>query len=184
MNFKLQREIRTYAGLVTLLLGLLAGCGGGGGTPPNAPPQPTITLSGAITGGADNPNLVTSTGNDIVLDASSSKDPDGDALAYRWTLESKPAGSVAQLTATTGASSHLVPDVLGDYVVKVVATDTAGASSSYQTTVSVKNQRPQAVIDTNATPIALASGPALRLPLRVSIRRHIRTSSIEISSRR
>lgn len=169
MNFKLQREIRTYAGLVTLLLGLLAGCGGGGGTPPNAPPQPTITLSGAITGGADNPNLVTSTGNDIVLDASSSKDPDGDALAYRWTLESKPAGSVAQLTATTGASSHLVPDVLGDYVVKVVATDTAGASSSYQTTVSVKNQRPQAVIGTNATPIALASGPALRLPLNTTV---------------
>ena len=119
---------------------------------------PTITSSGSNT-------VQASIGYTVALSGEGSKNPDGGTLSHAWTLVSKPAGSAVQLSATTGAFSQLVPDVLGDYVVKLVATNASGVASSYQTTVSVRNQRPLAAISSNATPIALASGPTLRLPV-------------------
>lgn len=110
-----------------------------------------------------------SVGYTVALSGADSKDPDGGALSYAWTLVSKPAASAVALSSASGAFSQLVPDVLGDYVVKLVTTNPAGAAGSYQTTVSVKNRSPLASIGSNATPVALASGPSLRLPLNTTL---------------
>lgn len=123
---------------------------------------PTIMSSGSNT-------VQASIGYTVALSGDGSTNPDGGTLAYAWTLVSKPAGSAVQLSAASGAFSQLVPDVLGDYVVKLVATNANGVASSYQTTVSVKNQRPLAVISSNATPVALANGPTLRLPVNTTL---------------
>jgi len=108
-------------------------------------------------------------GYTVALTSDSSKDPSGGTLSYAWSLVAKPAGSAVQLTAAVGVFSQLVPDVMGDYIVQVVATNAAGVASSYQTTVSVKNQRPQASISTNAVPTAQVNGPTVRLPVNTTL---------------
>ncbi len=57
------------------------------------------------------------------LSGAASNDADGDALTYRWRLESRPAGSVASLGGLTGVDSSLVPDVPGRYVVQLTVND-------------------------------------------------------------
>lgn len=90
-------------------------------------------------------------------------------LTYAWTLASKPVGSTAVLDTATGPFAHMTPDLLGDYTVKLVVTAPTGAASSYTTIVSVKNRSPVAVIGSNATPVALPSGPTLRLPANTTV---------------
>ena len=52
-------------------------------------------------------------GERATLSGAASNDADGDALTYRWRLESRPAGSVASLGGLSGVESSLVPDVPG-----------------------------------------------------------------------
>lgn len=128
---------------------------------------PTVVAVASIDSAPANAGSSTidgTTGYRISLSGAGSSTPDGAALAYAWTLVSKPAASTAVLDSTTGAFSQITPDVLGDYVVRMVVTAPSGAASSYTTTVSVKNRRPLATIATNAVPVALPSGPTLRLP--------------------
>ena len=105
-----------------------------------------------------------SVGYDVALVATST-DPDGDVLSASWTLATRPAGSAAALTGVTSGTAGLVPDVLGDYVVRLTSTDAKGASATYTTTVRVNNRRPVAGIATNATPQALPAAPSLLLPV-------------------
>ena len=128
---------------------------------------PTVVAVAAIDNGpvsAGSATINGTTGYKISLSGAGSSNPDGAALAYAWTLVSKPAASTAVLDSTTGAFSQITPDVLGDYVVRMIVTAPSGVASSYTTTVSVKNRRPLAAIATNAVPVALPSGPTLRLP--------------------
>lgn len=128
---------------------------------------PTVVAVASIDNGpvsAGGTTINGTTGYKISLSGAGSSNPDGAALAYAWTLVSKPAASTAVLDSTTGAFSQITPDVLGDYVVRMVVTAPSGVASSYTTTVSVKNRRPLAAIATNAVPVALPSGPTLRLP--------------------
>lgn len=128
-------------------------------------PQTVITSSVTNMTGSSGANTVqASVGYLVALSGEGSRDPDGGALTHAWTLVSRPAGSAAALSVVNGAFSQFTPDMMGDYVVRLVATDPSGASSSYQTTVSVRNRPPQAVIGSNATPQALPTGPAVRLP--------------------
>ncbi|MET0982534.1 MAG: PKD domain-containing protein [Telluria sp.] len=130
----------------------------------NAPQTVVLGTVTNVTADAGSATVQAAVGYLVGLSSATSRDPDGGTLSHAWTLVSKPAASAATLSSATGAFSQLTPDVLGDYVVKVVATNPNGASSSYQTTVSVKNQRPVADITSNATPIALPAGPTLRMP--------------------
>jgi hypothetical protein len=128
---------------------------------------PTVVMVASVDNGpvsAGSTTINGSTGYRISLSGAGSSNPDGLALTYAWTLVSKPAGSGAVLDSTTGAFSQLTPDVLGDYVVRLVITTPSGTASSYTTTVSVKNRRPVASIGANSVPVALPSGPTLRLP--------------------
>jgi hypothetical protein len=136
--------------------------------PANNAPQ--VVLVASVPPASSGANSVSAAiGYTVALTSDGSKDPAGGALSYAWTLISKPAGSTVKLSATIGVFSQLVPDVMGDYVVQLIATNANGVASSYQTTVSVKNQRPQASIGTNAVPTAQINGPTVRLPVNTTL---------------
>ena len=62
-------------------------------------------------------------GTVITLDGSSSSDANNDSLTYNWALSSKPDGSNATLSSTTGAKPTFIPDVAGAYVVSLIVND-------------------------------------------------------------
>lgn len=74
-------------------------------------------------------------GNPLPLDATSSADPDGDALTYAWSVVSRPAGSSAVLGDATLASPSFVPDALGAYVLALTVSD--GSLSSAEDRINV-----------------------------------------------
>lgn len=85
-------------------------------------------------------------GDIITLDGSGSSDPDGDLIAYQWTLTSKPSGSMAALNGSTAIRPTLAIDKYGEYVAELVVND--GLENSAPSTV---------VINTlNALPVANA----------------------------
>jgi hypothetical protein len=110
-------------------------------------------------------SLTASVGYTIVLDGSGSQDPEGGAITRAWQLTSRPSSSATQLSQGSGPSTQFTVDVLGTYVVRLTVTDPSGASAFYTTTVNVNNNRPTANIASNATPVALPSGPTVRVPL-------------------
>jgi hypothetical protein len=140
----------------------------------NTPPisNPSVVVVGNITqqpldAGAS--SLDASVGYVVSLNGGNSLDPAGKPLTFAWSLSSKPSGSAAQLNSTSSSIAQFSPDALGVYVVKLTVTNSTGESSFYTTTVSVKNNRPVAAISSNATPLALPSGPAIRLPSNTQI---------------
>lgn len=84
----------------------------------------------------------------VTLDGSSSKDPDGAALTYQWTLSTRPSTSAATLSGSTTAKPTFTPDATGVYAVKLTVSDGQSTSSP---TVTIVN-----VAGTNAAPSANA----------------------------
>jgi serine protease len=80
---------------------------------------------------AGDPQRVT-LGAVTTLDGSRSSDVDGDALSYRWTITSAPAGSSFLGQGATGARVTFTPDVAGAYTANVAVSD--GLESSVATT--------------------------------------------------
>lgn len=129
---------------------LLAGCGGGGsgGTPPAPAPAPAAQAPAPAPAPAANKVPVGNAGSALVarvgtatqLDGSASKDDDGDALAYAWTLSTKPAGSNAVLANANSAKPSLTPDVAGTYVATLVVND--GKANGEAATVKVLAEAP------------------------------------------
>ncbi len=69
------------------------------------------------------PDLTASVGVEMVLSASSSSDPNGDTLAFDWSLDGRPDGSVADLIAAGGPDARFTPDVAGSYEISLVVSD-------------------------------------------------------------
>jgi hypothetical protein len=66
----------------------------------------------------------------VVLDGSSSYDPDGDhPLRYAWTLVRVPEGSAASLGAADTATATFVPELVGVYEAELWVTDSTGLGS-------------------------------------------------------
>ena len=63
------------------------------------------------------------------------RDANRDVLSYSWAIVSAPAGSLAQLSNSTAATSTLVPDVEGTYVLSLVVND--GSLDSLPSNVSL-----------------------------------------------
>jgi hypothetical protein len=72
----------------------------------------------------------------VSLDGSASFDPDGDGLAFSWTL-AKPGGSAAALTGHMTATPAFTADVPGTYVATLTVTDPFGAAATDTVAVSV-----------------------------------------------
>lgn len=133
----------------------------------NAPQVVVVATVPPVSSGSS--SVSAAIGYTVALTSSDSRDPSGSALSYAWSLVSKPAASTVQLTSSAGVFSQLVPDVMGDYVVQLIATNASGVATSYQTTVSVKNQRPTASIGTNAVPTSQINGPTVRLSANTTL---------------
>lgn len=131
----------------------------------NRAPNPVlVATASAVVADQGGSIVTTSVGYDVVVDAGSSTDPDGDTLQTSWKLLAKPAASAVVLPASTATRVQISPDVLGDYTVRATVVDPSGASSLRTVIVRANNRRPLAAIATNATPQAQASAPDLMVP--------------------
>lgn len=66
----------------------------------------------------------------VDLDGSGSSDPDENyPLSYFWQITDKPTGSVAELSDPCDVNPSFTVDMLGDYVIELVVTDSLGAQS-------------------------------------------------------
>lgn len=112
-------------------------------TPLNSPPDADAGLDRTVT-----------VGQTVVLDGSASTDPDGDALAFAWTILSAPPGSAVALRDATAVRPFVVIDRPGQYELALVVND--GTIDSAPDTV--------ALTTVNSPPVANA-GPDLHVPL-------------------
>ena len=69
------------------------------------------------------PDVEIIVGEAAVLDGTASTDPDGDDLAYAWSLTSAPAGSRAALFDASTAISSFKADLAGTYTAQLVVDD-------------------------------------------------------------
>ncbi|NNG03294.1 MAG: hypothetical protein HKM95_04250, partial [Inquilinus sp.] len=83
-------------------------------------------------------------GDVVTLDGTGSSDPDENDLAYLWTIVSRPAGSVAELSGAATANPTIVPDRAGSYVVELTVDDGIVASAPDSVTLSTINRAPTA----------------------------------------
>lgn len=96
----------------------------------------------------------------VTLRGTGSSDADGDALTYAWTLQSKPAGSAATLSASNLATVQLTTDQSGSYVVVLRVTDTSGAYSERNLIIASGNAAPVAVLDKSRVSVLAGSAIA------------------------
>lgn len=59
----------------------------------------------------------------VVLDGSASRDPEGDALTYQWTFEARPEGSAASLDNPLAVAPTFNADMEGTFVVNLQVSD-------------------------------------------------------------
>lgn len=130
-----------------LLLGTallaLAGCGGGGSGACGGLSAGAVgsLLCGSSTSNQIPVALISAPSGVIVrtavtLDGSGSKDPDGQAVTYRWELTTKPAGSAATLSDAAASKPVITPDLVGAYTVRLVVNDGKADSSPVTFTVT------------------------------------------------
>jgi hypothetical protein len=86
---------------------------------------------------------VAARGEQVLIDGSSSRAPEGGTLTYEWTL-SVPSGSRASLSEATAARPTFTPDVEGDYGVRLVVRDGQHASWPKSVTIRAVNIAPTA----------------------------------------
>lgn len=84
----------------------------------------------------------------VTLDGTGSSDANNDFITYKWTLITKPAGSIAQLVSATSAKPTFRTDVSGTYVATLIVNDGKVDSVAAATTVTVSSA--------NSDPIASA----------------------------
>ena len=107
---------------VAELYGIISDGSDRSGDPPNA-----STGGGAFT---------TVTGTSTTLDASSSSDPEDDALSFRWTFKTVPVGSSltnSSIVSSTSETASFTPDVDGDYRIRLVVDDGTSTDKSFAT---------------------------------------------------
>lgn len=79
------------------------------------------------------------------LDGSASSDADDDALSYRWSFTSVPAGSGVALSNAATSSPTFVPDRPGTYALQLVVSDGALDSAPASLSLTPSNTVPVAV---------------------------------------
>lgn len=94
------------------------------------------TVNSAPVARAGSDQLGVDVGTAVTLDGSLSDDSDGQPLSYAWSLVARPEGSTASVVLADAASSMITPDVRGDYVVQLIASD--GVVDSEPDTVLIR----------------------------------------------
>jgi hypothetical protein len=85
-------------------------------------------------------------GDVVTLDGSASTDPDENyPLTYSWQITQTPEGSTTDLLDSGSVNPTLIPDLMGNYIIELVVTDSLGAqSTSDSVLVSTYNTPPVA----------------------------------------
>jgi WD40 repeat protein len=89
----------------------------------------------AVAGAVPNNGTV---GSAILLDGTGSSDPDGDPLAWAWSIAMRPGGSIASIANPLAARTSFLPDVAGTYTIQLVVRD--GKSDSVPALLVVEAQ--------------------------------------------
>jgi hypothetical protein len=66
-------------------------------------------------------------GAPVYVDGSETYDPEGDAFVFQWAVVERPEGSAANILGQGQTTVRTTPDAIGQYVVRLRATDTGGA---------------------------------------------------------
>jgi hypothetical protein len=118
----------------------------------SAPSVVTVSTSNSVPIADAGPDQSIILDNSTVqLDGSQSYDPDGDTIAYQWTLLSAPAGSAAMLSDPTSARPTFVADLHGTYVARLVVSDPWDIGAPDDVTLSFSNVRPVASVGTGGS---------------------------------
>ena len=109
-----------------------------------------VTASGANSAPVANAGVAQSVklNDTVTLDGTGSSDANNDFITYKWTLITKPTGSVAALSSATSSKPTFKADVSGTFVASLIVNDGKVDSASAATTISVSSA--------NADPIANA----------------------------
>ena len=67
--------------------------------------------------------ITANTGSSVLLDGTSSADPQGRALAYDWSFAARPPASRASFNDAHIAKPSFVPDLDGEYMVSLVVSN-------------------------------------------------------------
>lgn len=79
---------------------------------------------------------VAAVGEEVVLDASGSNDPDSDGLSYSWSITSQPDGASPTLSRADNVAARFQTDTAGTYELEVVVSD-GQAETAASATVEV-----------------------------------------------
>jgi len=85
--------------------------------------KPTAAITPAV-------EIRVAAGTTVQLSGSTSSDPDGHLLRYRWAFTAVPLGSKAQINEPTAVNPSFMPDQPGNYVVRLVVDDGAYGNAS------------------------------------------------------
>lgn len=110
-------------------------------------PEPTLPNQAPVANAGVN-QVITAPQNSIMLNGTSSFDPDGAIVYYAWNQVSGPStAGIANVNTATPTVSGLV---VGTYVFQLLVTDNNGASNTDQVSIQVN----QAVNKINLSPVA------------------------------
>jgi len=87
------------------------------------------------------PDLETIPGSPVTLDGGGSFDPNGDPIAYQWSIASAPAGSGAVIPSPNASNPLFEPDVEGIFVIRLVVGDGRLYSAPDNVTVRSEERR-------------------------------------------
>ncbi len=129
------------------------------GTNPSVPVQTTVILykpntPPAVNAGPD--QTVTSAAPVSLAGSATDADPGDTISSFAWAFISRPAGSTATLTGPSTASPSFTPDLNGDFLLELTATDSRGVTARARVVV----RRPPPVnAPVNVAPTVSAGSP-------------------------
>ena len=136
--------------LILTFVSIMQGCGGGGSGSDNTVVAVQSNTAPIANAGLDQ---TVSVGVVVALNANASSDPDGDSLAFTWTVSSSPEGSNVVLENLASANPTFTADQVGVYVISLTVND--GTQNSVIDEVIITASAVD-VVDVNAAPIANA----------------------------
>eukprot|EP00928_Gymnodinium_smaydae_P044917 TRINITY_DN29986_c0_g1_i1.p1 TRINITY_DN29986_c0_g1~~TRINITY_DN29986_c0_g1_i1.p1 ORF type:complete len:434 (-),score=69.57 TRINITY_DN29986_c0_g1_i1:578-1879(-) len=109
-------------------------------------------------------------GDFVALDGSRSVDPDGDALAFSWSLRKSPRNSSAKLVHAKTRKPHFLADAAGVYVAKLVVSDSFGAKQASLVTIRADSHAAELARPSNDTTAVAGNASQQRRTVKKGLR--------------